>query len=112
MTISVATAGSQPTSVSDSSTTWSVQTNPGQHTVTTALSANLPAGLTLSLNMAAPSGAVSQGTKILSTTAQTMVTNLTNIVNFQTQGLTYTLAANVSAGVVGTSTVVVTMTIL
>ncbi len=110
MTITTAVPGSQPTSVTNTATTWSVQTNAATHTVTAVLSSALATGITLSLNMSPPPGGVSQGTIALSTTSQTMVTNV-QANSTQTQGLTYTLAANVSAGVITLASTVVTLTL-
>src|SRR5438046_625588 len=61
LTISTAEAGAAKTSVSASGGTWSVTTNQTAAKVTAELESEMPAGLTLSVRMDAPSGGSSAG---------------------------------------------------
>jgi hypothetical protein len=74
------------------------------------LSAAMPAGLTLSLDMTAPTGATDPGTVALDATARELMGNITNLTN-ETETLTYTFAATAAAGVVGAQSRTVTFTI-
>jgi hypothetical protein len=70
----------------------------------------MPAGVTLSVNLAAPTGATSAGAQALGTTAVDVVTGITKIAQ-GTLGVTYTLSATASAGVVSSTSRTVTYTI-
>lgn len=110
LVISTAVAGSAPTSATSVGNTWAVTTNQTGAKVTASIASNMPAGLTLSANMAAPTGATSTGAQSLSTTAVDMVTGITK----QAQGglaLSYQLDATAAAGVVPSGTRVVTYTV-
>ncbi|HWH50128.1 MAG TPA: hypothetical protein VN651_01185 [Gemmatimonadaceae bacterium] len=110
LTINTAVAGSAPTSVTDNVSTWAVTTNQSTAKITGSLSAAMPAGLTLSANLAAPAGASSAGLTALSAGAVDLVTGITKL-NASGLGLTYQLDATAAAGVVASSTRTVTYTI-
>jgi len=110
LTINTAVAGSAPTSVTDNVSTWAVTTNQSTAKITGSLSAAMPAGLTLSANLAAPAGASSAGLTALSAVAVDLVTSITKL-NASGLGLTYQLDATSAAGVVSSSTRTVTYTI-
>ena len=110
LTITTATAGSQPTSANDVSASWAVTTNQSNAKITASLGSAMPAGLTLSANLAAPSGATSLGLKALGTVAVDLVSGLTKQA-VSGLGVTYTLDATAAAGVVASSSRVVTYTI-
>ena len=74
------------------------------------LNAAMPAGLTLSLDMTAPTGATAAGTVALDATARELMGNITNLTN-ETETLTYTFTATVAAGVVAAQSRTVTFTI-
>jgi hypothetical protein len=78
--------------------------------VTASIGSNMPAGLTLEAQMEAPAGGLSTGPNALSTAAVDLVTGISTLAQGALD-LTYTLSANVSAGVVSTSRTV-TYTIL
>ena len=108
--INTAVAGNAPTSATSSGNTWSVTTNQSGAKITASIASAMPAGLTLSANLGAPSGATSAGLKALGTTAVDMVTGITKL-NASAMSLTYQLDATALAGVVASGTRVVTYTI-
>jgi hypothetical protein len=110
LVISSATAGSAPTSVTSAVSTWAVTTNQSGAKVTANLDAAMASGVTLSANLAAPSGASSQGLQALGTVAVDVVTGLTKQ-NAAALGITYTLDATSAAGVVAAGSRIVTYTI-
>ena len=110
LTIITAVAGSAPTSVTDATSTWAVTTNQTTAKITASIASNMPAGLTLSANLAAPVTATSAGYQSLSTTAVDVVTVLTKLAAGPL-AVTYKLDATPAAGVVTSSTRVVTYTI-
>jgi hypothetical protein len=112
--INAAIAGSQPISVSNGTTTYTVVTpNPANRTykVTAQLNALMPTGVTLTATLAAPAGGTSVGPVPLDMTARDMVTGIPRQTN-STQGITYQLDATAAAGVIPSSTRTVTFTVL
>jgi hypothetical protein len=110
MTITAATAGSAPTAVSNTSTTYSLTGKPPgilHYAITASINTAMPAGVTLKITLAASLG-VSAGPVALGTTAQNVVTGITNAMSSQV--ITYTLSATPAAGVVASSTRTVTLT--
>jgi hypothetical protein len=110
LTITTAVAGSAPTSVTDATSSWAVTTNQSGAKITASIPVDMPTGLTLSSNLAAPSGATSAGYQALSSTAVDLVTSITKLAQ-GTLGVTYKLDATAAAGVVASATRVVTYTI-
>jgi hypothetical protein len=110
LVINVAAAGSAPTSVTASGNTWSVTTNQSGASITASIPTAMPAGLTLSANLTAPAGATSTGLTALGTTAVNVVTGISKL-NAAALALSYQLDATAAAGVVTSSTRVVTYTI-
>lgn len=110
MTINSATAGSQPTNATDSSTTYAVTTNGSTLNITGALDSNMPAGITLSANLTAPTGGTSAGAVSLTSVAQNLVTGVSNVAE-SGLGITYTLAATVAAAPQGPSNRTLTYTL-
>ena len=108
--INTAAAGSAPTSATSAGNTWSVTTNQTTAKITASIPSSMPAGLTLSANLTAPGGATSGGLLALGTVAVDMVTGITKL-NAAGLGLTYQLDATAAAGVVASSTRVVTYTL-
>lgn len=109
LVVNTATAGSNPTSASDASSSWAVTTNQSGAKVTASINTNMPAGLTLSVVLVAPAGSTSIGSP-LSTTAADLVTGITKLAQ-GALGVTYTLDATPAAGVVSSTTRTVTYTI-
>jgi hypothetical protein len=110
LAINAAVAGGAPTSVATTGATWAVTTNQSNAKITASIASAMPTGLTLSANASAPSGATSAGAKALGTTAVDLVTGITKI-NASGLALQYTLDATAAAGVVSSTTRVVTYTI-
>ena len=110
LTITTAAAGSNPTSVNDASATWAVTTNQTGAKITGSIASALPAGITLSVNLANPTGATSAGSVVLGTTAVDLVTGITKLAQGGL-GVTYTLSATAAAGVLASTSRVVTYTI-
>lgn len=109
LVISTATAGSDPTSATATGT-WAVTTNQTGAKITASIGSNMPSGLTLTVNVAAPSVGSSTGAQTLSTTAVDVVTGITK----HAQGgmsLSYSLSATAAAGVVSSTSRTVTYTI-
>jgi len=110
MTITAAVAGGAPTSVTSSGNTWAVTTNQTGAKITASIGSAMPSGVTLSANLAAPSGASSAGLQALGTAAVDVVTGITKQ-NATGLSLSYQLDATAAAGVVASTTRVVTFTI-
>ncbi len=109
--VNSAMAGAEPNPKSGTSsiTVRAANSNKPQK-ILVQLSADMPANMTLSLDMTAPSGATDPGTVALDATARELMGNITNTTN-ETETLTYTFAATVAAGVVGAQSRTVTFTI-
>jgi hypothetical protein len=110
--ITTAVAGFNPTAKTNSATTLRIQGSSGTWHVAAKLNSNMPAGTTLTVNLAAPAGgSVSLGNVNLTNTNQTLVTNIGNIGNTFCV-LTYTFNATPAAGVIASTTRTVTFSIL
>lgn len=105
---SSATAGSAPTSVT-SSVSYAVTTNESDRKITAQLDQAAPIGVVLSANLAAPSGAASVGAVALTASAQDLVTAISTLSG---RSLAFTLASAAAAGVVASTTRVITYTII
>ena len=110
LVVSSAIPGSQPSDALDSSTTYGVTTNGANKKVTGRIDSALPAGLTLKVYLAPPSGAASLGTVTLGVSASDLVTGITRKAE-RGMTITYTLSATVTAGIVPTGTRTVTLTL-
>lgn len=110
LTITTATAGSAPTSVTDATATWAATTNQTGAKITASIPSAMPTGLTLSADLAAPAGATSAGYVALGTVAVDLVTAITKLAQ-ASLGVSYKLDATAAAGVVTSATRVVTYTI-
>ena len=110
LVINTATAVSGPTAAT-ASATWAVTTNQTGSKITASIGSNMPAGLTLTANLAAPTASGSSaGAQTLSTIAVDVVTGITKLAE---SGLSvdYSLTATAAAGVVSSTTRTVTYTI-
>lgn len=107
-----ASAGSQPTSVSNAITTYTAKAKQSfkPQKITAQLSSVMPAGVTLTIDMVPTTGGVDFGIVTLDATARDVIGNITNTVN-ETHAITYTLSATVAAGVVTSQSRTVTLTI-
>src|SRR2546423_3741800 len=112
MTVTGAVAGSQPLTVTDNFTTYTVSALAIQpRKITAQINTNMPGGVTLTILLVAPSGATSSGRVALDNTARDVVSNITNTIP-QARTIEYQLTATVSAGVVPISTRTVTLTLV
>lgn len=109
LVVNTAAAGAEPTSAS-ATVSWAVTTNQSNSKITASMNAGLPAGVTLTVDLAAPAGSVSAGPQALGTTAVDLVTAITQVAQ-SGLGVTYTLNATAAAGVVPSATRTVTYTI-
>ncbi|HEX2080170.1 MAG TPA: hypothetical protein VHG08_20885 [Longimicrobium sp.] len=109
LVINDATAGSGLTSATASGT-YAITTNQTNRKITAQLDTNMPSGVTLAVTLAAPTGGTSAGAVSLSTTAQDVVTGVSNA-NQSGLSIGYTLSATVAAGVVPAGNRTVTYTI-
>jgi len=109
LVINTATAGSNPTAAT-AAATWAVTTNQTGAKISASMGSAMPAGLTLTANLAAPTGATSAGAQSLSTTAVDLVTGITKIAE-GALSVTYGLSATAAAGVVASTSRTVTYTI-
>ena len=109
LTVTTATAGSDPTSAIDATSTWAVTTNQTGAKISASIPA-MPSGLTLKVNLVAPASATSLGLTALGAVAVDLVTGITKE---KGSGLaaTYQLDATPAAGVVTSATRLVTYTI-
>ncbi|MBI1922902.1 hypothetical protein HYR99_01495 [Candidatus Poribacteria bacterium] len=110
LTVSVATAGSEPTDATNSTTTYNITSNGTGKKITGAINTAMPSGTSLKVSLAAPTGATSAGTVTLSITAANLVTGITQKAE-SSKTITYTLSATVSAGVVASASKTVTLTL-
>lgn len=109
LVISTATAGSNPGNATANGT-WAVTTNQTGAKITASIGSNMPSGLTLSVNLSAPSVGASAGSQTLSTTAVDVVTGITKHAQ-SGMTVTYSLSATAAAGVVTSTSRTVTYTI-
>ena len=111
LNIVAASPGTQPNSVADASTSYTV-TTVLRSKIAVAIDAAMPSGLTLIVTLAAPAGATSSGPITLSTAAQDAVRGIPLGTVLSTHSITYDFTATVSAGIVPATTRTVTLTIL
>ncbi len=110
LTVNSATAGSGPSAVTDTTTTYAITTNETNRKITGAINSNMDSGVTLSVTLGAPTGATSTGKQALSTVAADLVTGISTL-NESGKSISYELAATTAAGVVPSATKTVTLTI-
>jgi hypothetical protein len=111
LTLAAAAPGSDPTPVTNTATTYSITTNESNKKITASIPTAMPAGVTLTVALAAPSGAATTGAQALSTTAANLVTGISSL-NASGLGITYTLSATAAAGTVASQSRVVTFTVI
>jgi hypothetical protein len=104
MRIMSATAGAQPNSVVESSTTYTFTSKANNQKIMARLSAPMPAGVTLTVTFDPPTGATSIPNVVLDGTFRTVVTNVDAFKKGVTKDVTYTLSATTAAGVVALQT--------
>jgi hypothetical protein len=110
MNVNAATAGSQPTQVTNSATTYAVTTNQSARKITGKLDSVMPDSVTLKINLTAPTGGTSLGDVTLTASDQDLVTGVSQLAE-ASLGITYKLSATVAAGVVSSTSRTVTLTL-
>ena len=110
LTVNTAVAGMLPASVTLSSTTYNLFAV-GRPRITARLNSPMPAGTTLYLTLAAPSGATSHGPVALTTTAQDLVTNIPFLTSKNGLSITYEFQATATAGTVPMQSRTITLTL-
>ena len=108
--VSAATAGSEPTAVTDASTSYSITTNGSSKKITGAINSAMPSNTLLKITLVAPTGGTSAGQITLSTSAQDLVTGISTLAE-SGKTITYEFSATVDAGVVSSASKTVTLTV-
>jgi hypothetical protein len=110
LTISTASTGGAPASVTDATSSWAITTNQTGAKVSASIASAMPTNITLSVHLAAPGGATSPaGQTILTTTPVDLVTGITQAA---ASGLAVTYQLTATAAAAPTSgTRVVTYTL-
>jgi hypothetical protein len=110
LVVNSAIAGSEPVSDTDYTTSWAITTNQTARKMTGAINSDMPANVTLEINLIAPTGGSSEGDVSLSSADADLVTSIETVAE---SGLTitYTLSATVAAGVVTQAQKTVTLTL-
>jgi hypothetical protein len=113
MTISSAIAGSQPTAITDATTTYFIKdkTPSGARKITASINAPMPPGTTLSINLVPSALGTNLGPVNLSTISQDVVVNISKE-NGSTLGITYVFSATLNAGVVPAQSRTVMLTLV
>lgn len=111
--ITTAAAGSPPNSAVNSVTTYTVRARRANQPrkITAQLNSAMPAGTTLTIDLAAVGSSTTAGPVDLTMTAQDLVVDITNTTN-RTGSITYTFSATSAAGVIPSSNRVVTFTLV
>lgn len=110
MISSQAIAGNNPMDVIDNSTFYAVTTNGSSEKVVACLDSTMPNGTTLCIMVGAPNGAVSAGPVDLDTSNQNVVTGITQVAQ-SSLAVTYVFETTIVAGIIPTTTRVVTFTL-
>jgi hypothetical protein len=108
--INTAVAGEDPTPVTDSSTSYSFSTNGDTKKIAASLDQEPPAYTTLTVKLAAPSGASSAGEVSLGTSPKDLITGIGRK-KARNLGITYTFYADARSGVVQQTVLKVTFTV-
>jgi hypothetical protein len=110
LTVNAAVAGAAPTAVEDATSSYAITTNETDRKITGAIDTDMPAGVTLTANLAAPTGGTSANAVALTAVAADFVTGISTL-NETAKSITYGLSATSAAGVVASATKTVTFTI-
>jgi hypothetical protein len=112
LTIHMATPGLEPDRVSDATTTYVVTTTGANQKIVARLDAPPPAGVTLTIQLTAPSGAASRGQVALSTLDQEVVGPIPTAGTYAGLAIVYTHSATVKAGPIPMTARAVTISIV
>ncbi|MFA4947604.1 MAG: hypothetical protein WC674_03730 [Candidatus Krumholzibacteriia bacterium] len=105
-----AVPGSQPTAVTDATTTYAITTNIASKKITGALNTAMPANTALKVTLVAPTGGTSSGQVTLTAIAQDLVTGITTLAQ-SGLGISYNFSATLAAGVIASAVKTVTLTV-
>ena len=111
LAVRVAVAGAEPESVTEAMTTYAVTTTAPDQRIVARLDAPLPDGVTLTLQLAAPSGATSRGPVTLSTAEQELM-SVPTAGSHAGLAISYTVTAKVRAGPQASLSRAVTLTVV
>lgn len=111
LTVTTATAGSAPTPATDATSSWAITTNATNKKLTASINTAMPTGVTLEVNVTAPSTGTSASFQSLSTTAVDVVTAISQVAS-SGLGITYRLSATLAAGTVASASKTVTYTLV
>jgi len=92
LVINTATPGSAPASITAGGTSYAITTNEANKKITASVDQPLPAGVTLEVQLAAPSGAASANYVSLGTSSADLVTGISSI-SAASLPITYRLSA-------------------
>lgn len=109
MSITTATAGSAPTFVQDTSTTYGITTDVANAKITGKINSNAPTGVTISVRLATPTGATTAGLVSMNTTNKNLITAIP--INTSTSGLQITYRLSATSKAVPASNVSRTLTL-
>ncbi|MFA4947012.1 MAG: hypothetical protein WC674_00695 [Candidatus Krumholzibacteriia bacterium] len=108
--VSAATAGSQPTAVTDATTTYAITTNGSLKRITGVLNTAMPANTSLKVTVTAPSTGTGAGQVTLTATAANLVTAIGAVAQSGI-AISYEFSATAAAGVVASAQKTVTLTV-
>ena len=108
--VSAATAGSQPTAVTDATTTYSITTNGTAKKITGVLNTAMPDNTSLKATLTAPSGGTGAGQVTLTASAADLVTAIDAVAESGI-AISYEFSATAAAGVVASAQKTVTLTV-
>lgn len=111
MVINSATAGSAPTSVTATGTSYAVTTNEANKKITASIDQPMPSGVTLEVSLTPPSGAASAGDMALSTAGTDLVTGISSVAA-SALPITYRLSATPQVQMASQASRTVTFTIV
>lgn len=111
LVINTATAGQNPNSVTNTSTTYSISTTTTIRRITGRINSNMPANTTLQISLVAPTGATSLGLVTMTKTTTNLVTGIPINTLASGRTITYTFSATASAATVTNATRTVTFTL-
>ena len=114
MLVVAATPGTEPVPVpvTEASARYAIAANAGENAkkITAALDRDLPAGILLEVELAAPNGEATSSRRALSTQAVDLVTDIHNVMATE-KAITYNLSAGSTEGSPGGGNLVVTYTV-
>lgn len=110
LAVTAATAGSQPNEALDDSTTYMISSNGTNMKITGSINTAMPSGVTLKVNLTAPTSGSSAGDVALGIVSSDLVSGTTQVAETG-KTITYKLSATVAAGVVVNANTTVTLTL-